>query len=107
LATSAAGASPSIIVAMMDVELKDRVDGASRTDRSDQCPEGQRKHDATELFYDRCCIVAQRVHDGTLSFIDAVDFAYSAAQWSGIAQLVGDDAIQAAMAKAFMGCPRR
>jgi hypothetical protein len=36
-----------------------------------------------------------------LSFTDAVDLAYSAAVWSGLADQYGDDAVQAVLARAF------
>jgi hypothetical protein len=59
---------------------------------------------ALDLFYDRCCTLAGRVNANGIGFIDAVDLAYSAAQFSGLADRVGDDAVQAVMASAFMGC---
>jgi hypothetical protein len=65
-----------------------------RTDRST----------SLDLFHDRCCTLAERVSAGGISFIDAVDLAYSAAQFSGLADRVGDDAVQAVMGSAFMGC---
>ena len=57
-----------------------------------------------DLFHDRCCTLANRVIAGGIGFIDAVDLAYTAAQFSGLADCVGDDAVQAVMANAFMGC---
>jgi hypothetical protein len=59
-----------------------------------------------ELFSARCHELAQRVNLGTISFIDAVDMAYSAAVRSGMADDLGDDAVQATMAAAFMGARR-
>jgi hypothetical protein len=55
-------------------------------------------------IHDRCCTLADRVTTGGIGFIDAVDLAYSAAQFSGLADRVGDDAVQAVMGSAFMGC---
>ena len=57
-----------------------------------------------DLFHDRCCTLADRVIAGGIGFIDAVDLAYTAAQFSGLADRVGDDAVQAVMASAFIGC---
>ena len=57
-----------------------------------------------DLFHDRCCTLADRVVDGGIGFIDAVDLAYTAAHFSGLADRVGDDAVQAVMANAFIGC---
>jgi hypothetical protein len=55
------------------------------------------------LFAIRASELADRVHAGQLSFIDAVDMAYSAAQWSGLTESVGDDAVQKILAAAFSG----
>ena len=41
-----------------------------------------------------------------LNFIDAVDMAYDAATWSGLADAVGDDVVQETMARAFMKVSR-
>jgi hypothetical protein len=56
---------------------------------------------ATELFALRTSELADRVSQGRLPFIDAVDMAYSAAQWSGLVDAIGDDAVQKIMAAAF------
>jgi hypothetical protein len=56
-----------------------------------------------DLFKTRTGELADRVAAGHLSFIDAVDLAYSAATWSGLADSAGDDAVQAVLASAFMG----
>jgi hypothetical protein len=45
--------------------------------------------------------LADRVRRGQLPFIEAVDMAYSAAQWSGLTESVGDDAVQMVLADAF------
>jgi hypothetical protein len=54
-----------------------------------------------ELFAIRCSELADRVQRGEIGFIDAVDMAYSAAQWAGLTESAGDDAVQAVMAAAF------
>jgi len=41
------------------------------------------------------------VLSGQLSFIDAVDIAYSAADWSGLVDRYGDDVVQLVLADAF------
>jgi hypothetical protein len=59
-----------------------------------------------DLFAVRCRVLAERINSGSISFIDAVDMAYSAAIWSGLADDLGDDAVQAVMRDAFMGTRR-
>jgi hypothetical protein len=54
------------------------------------------------LFERRCQTLADRVGYQQLNFVDAVDLAYDAAIWSGLADAVGDDMVQATMANAFM-----
>jgi hypothetical protein len=54
------------------------------------------------LFERRCKTLAGRVGCNQLNFIDAVDVAYDAATWSGLVDAVGDDVVQATMARAFM-----
>jgi hypothetical protein len=56
-----------------------------------------------ELFFTRCRQLADLVRLGQIGFIEAVDTAYSAAQWSGLADNVTDDRLQACLAYAFMG----
>jgi hypothetical protein len=46
--------------------------------------------------------LADRVIAGKLAFIDAIDMAYSAAEWSGLIDAAGDDAVQKIMAAAFV-----
>jgi hypothetical protein len=55
-----------------------------------------------DVFAVRAAQLAARVGRG-LTFIDAVDMAYSAAIWSGLADQYGDDAVQAVLANAFRG----
>jgi hypothetical protein len=56
-----------------------------------------------ELFAARCRQLADRVRMGQIGFIEAVDLAYSAALWSGLADNVTEDRLQACLAYAFMG----
>jgi hypothetical protein len=50
--------------------------------------------------------LADRVAEGSIKFIDAVDVAYDAALWSGLVDLVGDDIVQATLAAAFANARR-
>ena len=59
-----------------------------------------------ELFAIRASELADRVAAGQISFIDAVDMAYSAAVWSGLTESVGDDIVQAILAAAFANARR-
>jgi hypothetical protein len=59
-----------------------------------------------KLFTVRCAELAQRVARKEVAFLDAIDVAYDAAIWSGLADNVGDDAVQAAMAAAFLNARR-
>jgi len=77
------------------------------------------KHRVTkqlELFALRCFDLADRVAAGDLPFIEAVDFAYSAAVWANLPATIeasglidcnksgaptGDDIVQATLAAAF------
>ena len=54
-----------------------------------------------ELLAIRSAELADRVTAGQIGFIDAVDAAYSAAQWAGLTEAVGDDAIQKILAAVF------
>jgi hypothetical protein len=56
-----------------------------------------------DLFGTRCRDLVERINSGSISFIDAVDMAYSAAIWSGLADDLGDDAVQKVMADVFIG----
>ena len=57
------------------------------------------------LFAIRCSELRDRVVADELPFIEAIDFAYSAAEISGLVASVGDDAVQKIMAAAFGGIP--
>jgi hypothetical protein len=59
-----------------------------------------------ELFAIRCSELADRVVEGDLQFIESIDFAYSAAEISGLVASIGDDAVQKVMAAAFINTPR-
>jgi hypothetical protein len=50
--------------------------------------------------------IAERVDAGEIGFIDGVDFCYSAAQWAGLTETAGDNAVQAVLAAGFMGVRR-
>jgi hypothetical protein len=60
-----------------------------------------------ELFEIRCRQLAEKVDNGIVDFVSAVDTAYSAAEWSGMVELHGDDVVQKIMAVAFMRARRR
>jgi hypothetical protein len=60
-----------------------------------------------DLFTVRCRQLAEKVDNGIIYFVDAVDTAYSAAEWSGMVELHGDDIVQKIMADAFMRARRR
>ena len=64
------------------------------------------KRDPLDLLFIRTCTLAGRVMAGDLKFIDAVDMAYSAANWAGLIDRYGDDAVQSVLATAFMEVPR-
>lgn len=59
-----------------------------------------------DLFGARCHELVERINFGSISFIDGVDLAYSAAIWSGLVDDVGDDAVQTIMCDAFLGVRR-
>jgi len=54
------------------------------------------------IFFERCTALAGRVRNEGLQFIDAVDMAYSAAEWSGLVDRFGDDVVQRFLADAFL-----
>lgn len=56
-----------------------------------------------ELLFDRSCVLAQRAAGGELLFLEAVDMAYSAADFAGLVDRYGDDAVQLVLADAFGG----
>ena len=56
---------------------------------------------ASDLLAIRAAELAERVSRGRLQFIDAVDLASSAAQWSGLCDEIGDDNVQKILAAAF------
>jgi len=58
--------------------------------------------DPLYVLFERCCALADRVRDGSLQFIDGVDMAYSAAEWSGLVDRFGNDVVQLVLVDAFM-----
>ena len=64
-------------------------------------PEAPTSDRRLDLFAVRCRDLRDRVLNGDLTFIDAIDMAYSAAVWSGLSDDIGDDVVQQAMAIAF------
>jgi hypothetical protein len=56
-----------------------------------------------DLLFERATTLASRARDGSLSFIEAVDMAYSAADLSGLVERYGDDVVQVILADAFTG----
>jgi len=57
-----------------------------------------------ELLAIRSTELADRVTAGQIGFLDAIDAAYSAAQWAGLTEAVGDDAVQLVLAASFARC---
>lgn len=56
-----------------------------------------------DLLFERAIGLANRARGGSLPFLDAVDLAYSAADWSGLVDRYGDDVVQLVLADAFGG----
>jgi hypothetical protein len=56
------------------------------------------------IFATRTETLAGRVKAGELLFLDAVDMAYSAADFAGLVDSYGDDKVQGILAGAFMRC---
>jgi hypothetical protein len=59
--------------------------------------------DPLHILFERSCTLADRVEAGELGFLDAVDLAWSAAEFAGIVDRVGPDLVQHVLACAFMG----
>lgn len=59
-----------------------------------------------EILVLRSLELGDQVAAGQLPFLDAVDMAYSAAEWSGLVDAVGDDIVQATLAAAFANARR-
>jgi hypothetical protein len=59
-----------------------------------------------EILALRSLELADRVAEGEIPFLDAVDVAYEAATWAGLTETVGDDIVQATMAAAFANAKR-
>ena len=56
-----------------------------------------------EILFQRACVLADRVADGALPLLDAVDMCQSAAEWAGLIDAAGQDAVQQVLAAAFVG----
>jgi hypothetical protein len=54
-----------------------------------------------DLFAIRCRDLRDQVAMGRLRFVDAVDIAYDAAVFSGLADDIGDDLVQQVMGLSF------
>lgn len=65
----------------------------------------ERKPHPLDLLFERSCTLVDRVVAGELPFIDAVDMAASAAEFSGLTDIYGQDAIQETLAAAFIRVP--
>ena len=61
------------------------------------------KIDPLDLLYVRSLTMADRVKAGEIPFIEAVDFMWEAAEWSGTVDRVGPDLVQHVLGCAFMG----
>ena len=59
--------------------------------------------DPLELLFDRSCVLAEKAASGELPFLEAVDMAYSAADFAGLVDRYGDDVVQLVLADAFGG----
>jgi hypothetical protein len=57
--------------------------------------------DPLDLLYDRARTLAERVSAGQLPFIEAVDFAYSAAEFAGTVDRCGADLVQQVLSRSF------
>jgi hypothetical protein len=68
-----------------------------------QKSDSARKADPLYLLFDRACTLADRARSGELPFMDAVDMAYTAADFAGLVERYGDDAVQSVLADAFTG----
>lgn len=62
--------------------------------------------DPLDLLFERCCTLAGRVDAGELAFLDAVDMAWTAADFAGLVERVGPDLVQHVLAAAFMSARR-
>jgi hypothetical protein len=75
----------------------------SNPSRGAQAPRGAA---ALELLALRSLDLADQVAEGRIKFLDAVDLAYSAAEWSGLTETIGDDIVQATLAACFANARR-
>jgi hypothetical protein len=63
--------------------------------------DSKRRQRQLEILVLRSLELADRVAEGQIRFLDAIDVAYEAAVWSGLTEAVGDDIVQATLAAAF------
>jgi hypothetical protein len=56
-----------------------------------------------DLLFERCCQLADRVEASELGFLDAVDMAWSAAEFAGTIDRAGPDVVQHILGCAFVG----
>jgi hypothetical protein len=73
---------------------------------ADLIPEGkfgslERVTRQLEILALRAFDLADRVAAGEIELIDAVDIAYSAAQWAGLCEAAGDRVVQTVLHEAF------
>jgi hypothetical protein len=61
------------------------------------------KIDPLDLLFVRSCAMAERVVAGEIPFIEAVDFMWEAAEFSGVVDRAGAEIVQHILATAFMG----
>jgi hypothetical protein len=60
------------------------------------------RRDPLEILHERSCTLANRVEACELSFLDAIDIAWTAAEFAGTVDRVGPDLVQQVLAAAFM-----
>ena len=59
-----------------------------------------------DILRDASHAIAERVRKGQMSFLEGVDFIWSAAEWSDLTDSEAVNQVQAVMAEAFMNAPR-
>jgi hypothetical protein len=70
--------------------------------RTVTCPTNKsRATKQLEIFALRSLELADQVANGRIGFLDAVDAAYSAAEWAGLLEDLGDDIVQFTLSAAF------
>lgn len=92
-------ASPARCDGIGEAQSTDHLGGRVNSKNSNNVLARQR----LELFAVRCRQMVERVNAGAVPFVWAVDCLYEASIWSGLADDLGDDAVQAVMHNAFVG----